>query len=357
MTDRARGLAMLTVAVVILSILTIVTLPGPTLFEDGPDGTIALQRVAADVGFDVSTGDDPPASGTFVLARDIRQQDDAEAVLRWAAAGNRLVLASPNSLMIELLEVEVAGRASGGFSGTDTLARDCDLPELRGVERIRVRVGDRRYELPSGARGCFVERDAAFLVVLDHGDGTVVLLGGETPLVNAHLRDADNALFALHVLGTDRDVRFGSIAPPPPGGGLWETLPNAARAILLGLLFGVVLLVAWSWRRLGRPVAESSVTTIGAGRLVDAVAGLYRESGDRTHVARRLQEHTLDRARRRNGLPPNAGPAEVATVLAAISTRERHDIERLLTRSPDDPGDLLVLARDLHDLHEELENR
>ncbi|MGH2683442.1 MAG: DUF4350 domain-containing protein [Actinomycetota bacterium] len=90
----SRRVVALWLAVVVLIGVLLVLVPR----GESADATLALRRFLAHAGVRISEGEAPPApGGTFVLLRDLRDDEDARALLRWAARGGRLVVADPSS--------------------------------------------------------------------------------------------------------------------------------------------------------------------------------------------------------------------------------------------------------------------
>ncbi len=357
---RRRAYLVLVAAIVVLTIVNVATAPGPTLAGDGPYGTLALERVATDLGFDVRRAPEPPDRGTFVLAHDLRSPSEAAELVDWARDGGRLVVADPGSAVLDLVDVRPARRASGAFTGTARLTPACDLPEVGGVTSIEVRASDLRLRPEDGvaAATCTDRPDRdPLLVVVPTGEGTVVLLGGASPLQNELLDRADNAMYALRLLGDGDLVVLGTAVAGRPPTGLWAALPDGGRALLVAGVLAALVVVAAAWRRLGVPLAESAPTPLASSGLVDAVAALYRESGDRAHVARRLQEHVADVVRRRTGMPQDTSTDDVARMLAELTGGDPTATRSTLTRVPDGEDDLVAVALDLHSLLETLESR
>ena len=282
-------------AIVVLLGMLVVMMPRA---ESG-ESTQALLRFLAGSGADVSAGGPPPSpGGTYVLLRDLRTREEARSLLDWAASGGRLVVADPASEVISLSGAEPEGPI--GLIGAKTLEPACIAGEVVGVRRIVARASD--HALRGDAfRSCF----GGLVLTRTHGRGSLVLLGGYTALTNEHLRQADNAMLALRLAGAGSTVVFGSPTPPQggaPPAGVWATLPDRARAMIVAVVVAAVAFAAVRGRRLGRPSSEEPVTPIPASELVRATSRLYRRGRSLGYAARLMRDATRARIGRRFGV-------------------------------------------------------
>jgi hypothetical protein len=265
------------------------------------ESTLALRRFLAESGFDVSNGGPPPEpSGTYVLLSDLRTRDEDRALLAWAAAGGRLVVADPRSNLVQLAGATLDDTVA--LVGAQTLAPSCPAEEAVGVRSIVVRASDRL--LRGGDR--FVSCYGGHLLVRAHDRGTVVLLGGLTSLTNEHLRNGDNAVFALRLAGSEGTVVFGPPLPAEAAGatsGVWAALPERAKIVIVALVLTAVAFAALRARRLGRPPVEEPIAPIPASELVRATSRLYRRGRSRGYAAALMRRATRARLGRRYGVP------------------------------------------------------
>jgi hypothetical protein len=305
----SRRMIVIWLAIVVLLGVLIVLMPRA---ESG-QSTLALRRFLADAGADVSAGGPPPSSGTYILLRDLRTREEARPLLDWAASGGRLVVADPASEVVSLAGARAEG--SVGLFGAQTLEPACLAGEVVGVRRIVARASDRTL---SGDP--FVSCFAGFALVRTHGRGSVVLLGGFTPFTNEHLRRADNALLALRLAGRGSTVVFGPPTTPrggAPAAGLWATLPDRARVMIVAVVVAAVAFAATRGRRLGRPSGEEPVTPIPASELVLATSRLYRRGRSLGYAAGLMRDATRARIGRRFGVE---GASEALPAITAAAT-------------------------------------
>jgi hypothetical protein len=297
------------------------------------ESTLALRRFLAGSGADVSEGGSPPSpGGTFVLLRDLRTREEARSLLDWASNGGRLVVADPASAVVSLAAAEAGGPI--GLIGAKTLEPACVAGEVVGVRRIVARASDRTL------RGePFVSCFGGLALIRAYGRGSVVLLGGFTALTNEHLRQADNALLALRLAGQGSSVVFGPPTPPQgraPAAGVWATLPDRAKAMIVGIVAAAIAFAAVRGRRLGRPFIEEPVTPIPASELVRATSRLYRRGRSLGYAARLMREATRARIGRRFGV--EGGNHELPAIAARATGISPERVEEALT-GPDPATD------------------
>jgi hypothetical protein len=325
-------------AIVVLAGLVLLT---PT--AEDPDATVAVRRFLANLGFEVVDDDAlPPVDRTLVLLHDVRGQGDAEALLTWAERGGQLIVADPASALVELAGAVPAGPA--GFAGTVELEPGCIAPAVVGVDRVAINASDMALAARDEALvSCFPTGDGAFLLTRRHGAGTVTLLGGSSPLTNALLAEADNAVLAAQLAAPGRTIVFGPPLPPGAAGtGVWEALPERVRAAIVAIVAAGVAFGLVRARRLGRPAVEEPIAPIPGSELVRAAARLYRRAraapyagrlmreGGAARVARSLRvagrDHGLtDALARASGLPP----ARVTDILEGPDPRSDEELINL----------------------------
>lgn len=338
-----RAIAWWSASVVVLTV-AVLALPRGERGED----TLALRRFLANAGFEVREGGEPPANGTFILVQDLRDERGARALLRWADEGGRLVIADPVSAVLPLVGAGPAG--SVGIVGEATLRPGCATVEVVGVDRIVARASDWALAGGPGFVGCFLGRDGAYLLTRRHGEGTIVILGGVTPLTNELLRSEDNAELAVRLAG-DGPVVFGTplAAAASSSGGLWASMPERARVVIVAIGLAAVTFAFVRGRRLGRPVDEAPIVPIPASELPLAVGRLYRRARAPGYAGRLMRQATRSRLARRT-----TGDVDADELIAALAPTTGWPVERLRTAlaGPDPASDdeLIRLGAELHDL-------
>jgi hypothetical protein len=314
------------------------------------DDTRAYRRYLAHAGYDVRDGGGPPETGTFILVRDLRDEGEAGALLRWAEAGGRLIVADPTSAVLPLAGTAPDGLV--GIVGGTTLRADCAAAEATGVDRIVARASDMTLAVAPAFVGCFGGRDGPYLVSGRYGDGSVVFLGGVSALTNELLRSEDNALLAIRLAGGGPQVVFGTPVPLVEGrssGGLWSSMPDRAKVVVLALCLAALVFAFVRGRRLGRPIAEAPIAPIPASELPRAVGRLYRRAKDPGYAGRRMREATTAKlARRATG---DVDPDALAASLQGTTGWSAERLQAALAGSdPATDEELIRLGAELHEL-------
>jgi hypothetical protein len=330
-----------------LAILALLVLLTPR--SEDPDSTLALRRYLENLGVEVSERDGLPIDGgTLVLLADIRGPDEAQPILDWVGAGGDLVVADPMSSIVEM--VGGSAGATLGFGGALDLKPGCVAPAVVGVDRVVARATDLVLVAGDPALvSCFPVGNGALLLTRAYGEGTVTLLGGSSAFTNALLREADNAVFAAGVMGSGSEVVFGPPATAVPGSsGLWDTLPDRARAAVWAIIAAVVAFALVRARRLGQPMVEEPIAPIPGSELVRAAGRMYRRARATAYAGTLMRQATVARMSRRFG---TAGAHDLSGAVARASGLPRERIEEILAgRDPRDDAELMTLGTDLERL-------
>ena len=307
--------------VLLLVVVAVTVRPAPT--GDGPGATTLLRRFLEVRGVAVSEADDPQDGSTFFLSHDLRTARQAGPVLEWVLGGGRLVVADPASAILGRAGMRSSRVPVSGFVPEQRLRPGCVSPATVGVERIVVGALDGLFR-PAAGLGCFPRDEGAYMVTRAHGTGTIVGLGGVTPLTNEFLDDEDDVALAWNLLGSGGPVIFGTAAPPgaTTSEGLWALMPDAARAIVLQLAGAGVLFALARGRRFGRPIEEAVPSPIPATELVLATGELYRRARATGHAAKVLEGRFRARTGRRLGLGPRPDRAGLGRAVAEATGEE-----------------------------------
>jgi hypothetical protein len=344
-----RAVLLSVVAVVFLAVLFTLMPRG-----EGAEATLALRRFLANTGLRVLDADVPPrGGGSFVLLRDLRDQDDAGDLLRWARRGGRLVVADPSSKILSLSGTTQANPVA--LMGHETLEPSCMTEEVVGVAQIVVTASDWMLAPDDSFVSCFPSGDGSFVVVREYGQGKLVFVGGSSTFTNELLRSRDNALMARRLVGSGPEVVFGPPFPRSaggPSGGLWTLVPSRAKVLIIGLGLGAVAFALVRGRRLGRPVLEEPLAPIPAGELVRAAARLYRRGRTTQYAGRLMRQATLARIASRLGAASD--PSELPAVAAASGMSPDRLEEALSGPDPSSDQELIRLGRLLHEVERRL---
>jgi len=330
----------------------IVVLAGLVLLTprtEAPQSMDALRRFLGSLGYDVSEGAGlPPAGGTFVIVEDVRRPDEAQAILEWVQDGGHLVVTDPMSEFLGPLGGTSA--ATIGFIGTQELAPGCVSPAVVGVERVVVRATDRVLESADPAVvSCFPVGDGAFLLTRDLGDGRLTVIGGPSAFTSAMLRDEDNAVLAAGLAGPGQEVVFGPPASSAPGPiGLWDALPDGARAAVVGIATAAVAFALVRARRLGRPAVEEPIAPIPGSELVRAAGRMYRQARATGYAGTLMRRAAAARLSRRLG---GVGTHDLVATMARASGLPQDRVGEILGgREPRSDEELMELGAELEGL-------
>lgn len=304
----ARSTRRLAVAGALLVVLAVVVGGRPAAAPDpldptsaAPDGLLGLVRLLEGRGVEVAVTDvlpgDPADPHVRVLVPlDVRDEQRRRRLERYLEAGGTVVVAGSGAAWTGLAP---APAPVGDALGSVGRPAGCSLAALDAVERAEHR-GWAGYEVPTSATGCFLTGSdpvTAWLVVQRRGAGTLVTIGSASPLTNALLDRADNAVLAAALLGPPPGDRLVVLPRPPVGAGevplatlLGELLPVGTAAAALLLALAAVLAVVARARRLGAPVPDPRPPVLPAAELASSLATLIERSGGRADAARRLRQ-------------------------------------------------------------------
>lgn len=336
-----RRRLVVTAAVVVLAVLVVLT----PRTED-PDATLSLRRYLENLGLDVREGEGlPPVGGTLVLVEDLRTPDEAQPILDWVDGGGHLVVTDPDSAIVGM----VGGFAGAtiGFAGVEELEPRCITPAVVGVDSIVTRSTDGILASDDPAIvSCFPVGDGALMLTRGHGEGSVTLIGGASAFTNALLREADNAVLAAGVAGLGPEIVFGPPATAVPGAmGIWDALPDGARAAVVAIVAAAAAFALVRARRLGRPAVEEPIAPIPGGELVRAAGRMYRRARATAYAGALMRRAAVSRMSRRLGA---AGTHDLSGALARASGLPQDRVEEILTgRDPRDDDELMELGAEL----------
>jgi len=402
-------------ALLAVAVLVVVVLSGRQSSEvpfdidsSRPAGYRALATLVRDRGATVSSisarsllDDDQPPTGAgevLVVPRpDLMGEREFDSVMDAARGGALVVLGERRTVVSD----DGAGEQPfGAFAGAgvfpdrilaDTPAAptrqgDCEIARLVGLGPI-----DTAFASPlpavgeppgtgsgSEARTCYGDLSGSYVTEQQVGSGSLVTLGSPYLWVNSRLwpdkenggEPLDNAAMGLRLLGPSADgasvgTRITFVdAVASPG-----TMPNGTQSpmelIPVGVKLGLVQMLAafgiyswWRARRLGSVMAESMPVEIAGSELVVAVGDLLRRKGSPQRAADVLRADARRELARRLGVPPDAPPAAVVSVVAGRSNRSPDELRGALADAPVTGADQLVrLAATLSDIRQEvLEN-
>jgi hypothetical protein len=325
--------------------------------SDGPLGTSALVSLLDDLGAAVDLSPGLPDAGDDValLLEDSLDDGQLEAVLAWVREGGRLVVTDPSSRLLpplaaaDLRESLATGPVERGVCSIDALA---DVDEVEGGAAVR-------YDTVGADGTCLGTADAAFVVLLRLGAGTVTGVGGAAFLTNDVLATRDNAVLAVSLLAPAPGTSVRVVEAPLPAGGGDDTLvdlvPDGVRRLLLQLAVAFGLYALWRGIRLGRPVPERQPVEVAGSELVRATGRLLSRGGAPGPAADALRQGLRRRLRPRLGIPADAS---AESMVEAVVARSPLDAELVRTALDDRPvtsdAELVAVARAVSSVHQEV---
>lgn len=268
--------------------------------------------------------------------------DDGAAAARFVAAGGRVVLGGVTATpFLRALTGDPVQWASDGARRAGALV---PVPETTGVRGVEASGGGRYAEV-GGLLPVLGGRGSPIALVGTVGRGSIVALADPSIVQNARLARADNAAFALGIVGGSRRavVFVESVHGFGSSTGL-AALPATWKWAALGVLVAVVLGM-WSFgQRFGPPEDERRSLRPPRQAYVDALAAdLARARTDPASAAGPLVAAGRRRLHDRLHLGAGATDAEVRSAAAAAGL-EVEEVEPLL-RPPTSDDDLLAVGR------------
>ncbi len=274
---------------------------------------------------------------TLVMADPDRlEQDDAEAVLAFAQRGGRLVLLGESTTP---LLAPVAGGEVGWEDGGPPTARPvAGAPEAAGVTVVRTGRSGRYRELGRLRpllRGTADGGDAVVAATAPFGAGEVVAVADSAIVTNERLAQADNASFALGLVGDDRPVRFAEVVHGYGRATGLGALPSRWRWAAAGLAVAALIGMWASGQRFGPPEDRRRRLAPARREHVDAVAAALARTNRPDAAVEPLRAAVRRAALARTGLGPEATDAQLLDAAAATGL-SRTDLETALAPADGD---------------------
>lgn len=334
------------IAAAVLGLAVLVVL---TPQSEDPNATAALRRFLGALGYEVTDGDGlPSADGTLVLIEDVRSPEEVRPILDWVERGGHLVVTFADSAVVAMVGGSVG--ATIGFMGEQVLEPGCMAPAVVDVGRLAVSATDRVLRSTDPVViSCFPVADGALLLTRAYGDGRVTLMGGASAFTNALLLAEDNAVLAAAVMGSGREVVFGppGVSAPAPTG-IWDAMPEGARAAVVAVVVAAVAFALVRARRLGRPMLEEPIAPIPGSELVRAAGRMYRRAGATAYAGGLMRRAAVARMMRRLGA---TDARDLPGAIARASGLPPERVEEILTGGdPRNDDELMELGAELEGL-------
>src|SRR5579871_2110029 len=251
----AAGVVLLNVLLVTLRNISGGTPGGPesSSYATGADGVAAYASLLLRAGHVVVRERRPPSKveldpgdTAVVLDPQFVERADLQSLERFVAEGGRLVASESAPWLRAPLPTPELG--SDGHTNVATLA---PIPELAGVRTVVTSDGA-RWKSPGPTLPSLGDAIGPLLLAAQLGPGRLLLLSDDSPLQNRNLAKADNAQFALGLVGgaARRVVFFENFHGYGTGNGL-SAIPFSWRVALLIEAAAMLTFVLARLRRLG----------------------------------------------------------------------------------------------------------
>ncbi len=361
--------ALLVVAVAIIMLLLVRARPEAEPFDprsSDPLGTRGLVLLLEQQGATVDiarSAPEPGATSRVLVLQDRLNDSQRQALLQFVEAGGLVVMADPESSMLDGLAVArtIEGEVPN-FAGNDPLEQlnvpldFCDVPALALLRGLFVTTGS-RFEVPDDARSCFAADGDAFAVATVYGSGLIVQLGDNELFTNHLLRYADNGPLATALLAPTADARISILlgeeaakSTADIGTGektLSDLLRPSVWMALAQLALAFIIFATARAVRPGRPVREPEQVPIAGSELVVATGTLMRRARHAERAGWMLRGNLYRALGRRYHLPANASIEALDEVVAANTSLPAGHVAAVLQRDVHDDKGLLELSNSL----------
>ncbi|EPR77607.1 putative secreted protein [Leifsonia rubra CMS 76R] len=357
-------------SVALVSLTTVGTaVEGPPLDPTSPreSGTLALAEVLRDQGVEVTvtaslndtreaiaeTGESTLFFSNFEGYLTDSQVEEAAGLAR------TVVLADPDLAALLAVAPEVA--QAGASSGTVTTA--CAPPLVPTAAEITAGPSNLRViDTDADATACYGNDDDGFgLVSLNRGTTELLLIGATDALTNGDIALADNAAFALQLLGQhDSLIWYTPSFVDVSGSGEGQTFDELAPDWVLPAVWLTILTLLtaalWRGRRFGPLVIEKLPVTVRSSETMQGRARLYEKTAARLHTLDALRIGSLRRLAAVCGMASTASVDDVINRIGPLITQPVAQLRTLLVdASPTSDGELLALSDELLSLEQRVE--
>ncbi len=364
MTDRARRIRnRLVAAVAVLVLLNVALAAANELLPSGridgdagssfvttPAGSAAWFELLRRTGLQPErltspmSDSDLDLSVTLVIA-DVWYADgpSVEAVRDFVRKGGRAVVATPEGwvgdvadALLDSRPAELASPLSSTFvpTGSDLAVRGVSVVESAGVQVWAA--------APESEQILVNDTGEALAVTYPLGEGTVVLVADSSVFSNEYLDEADNAAFAVAVLG-DRPAVFDEYSHGYIDDLVTEPLlPRSWRWTLYLLAAATVVFLIAAGRRLGPPERATRRLPPPRRWFIESLATTLGRT-DLTEATEPLRLETLRRLLTKTGLGADASPEDIMSAGVALGI-SGSDLQALL-RPAENQEDAMAVAR------------
>ena len=363
------ALFLLSVAIVSMNLVG-TAVEGPPLDPTSPheSGTQALVEVLRQQGVDVivttslnDTRDALTESGNstlFFSNFDGYLTDDQTAEASGLAS--TVVLAEPGIAALLAVAPEVAN--AGTRVGTVTA--ECSSPLASKAPEITAGPSSLRIiDSDAEAIGCYGNDNLGYgLISLDRDNTQLLLLGATTALTNGDITTADNASFALRVLGQHDTLVWytPSFADVSDSGGVKtydELAPDWVLPVVWLTALTLFAAALWRGRRFGPLAIEKLPVTVRSSETMQGRARLYEKTAARLHTLDALRIGSIRRLAALCGMASTASVDDVINRIAPLIDQPVAQLRGLLIDvAPANDNDLLALSDELLTLEQRVES-
>lgn len=318
--------------------------PGST----AANGTAAWMELLDRNGIEVRRAERPdvlgePGAALVILDPEDASPRDARRIADAVSGGAQLVVVGEGAASV--LDLMLDRPPQWSPVGSDEAEAVGTAPEVDGVSQVRAAGEGSWADL--GASDPLLQGDRRVVAATAAvGAGRIVLLADPSIVQNAFLGDADNAVFALRIVGQARSVVVAEPAVSSGETGL-AAIPARWKLALAGLVVAFLVGAVAAGRRIGPPDPPASQRQPPRRTFVDAI-GLALERTRRPEVSLEpLRARARAQLAERAGLATDVGdddlraaaarlgwpPDEIAAVLAPVTHDRALVAGRALARS------------------------
>jgi len=259
---------------------------------------------------------DPGATAFVVEPATLTAAENAE-LLRFATEGGRLVVGGSDPFYVKSLRDRAPDWSPDGRN------RYRQIDPALGAVRVVDAEGHGSWSDPGSGRVVASDGRTTLATAERVGSGGMFFLADVSPLDNGHLARADNAAFALGLVGeTGRPVVFvEGVHGFGEDRGL-GALPDAWK-VALALVAVAAVVFAWSRaRRFGPPDRPSRDLPPARAEYVGALAVTLERTHDPEHALAPMQQWARDRIARMAHLSPDATAEQLDRAAIALGCSE-----------------------------------
>jgi hypothetical protein len=362
------ALFLLSVALVSLNLVG-TAVDGPPLDPTSPreSGTLALAEVLRQQGVDVivTTGlnetraalAEASESTLFLTNFDGFLTD--KQIADTSDLAPTVIIAGPG--ITELLAV--APEVANAGTRVGTVPAQCPSPLVSQAPEISAGPSSLRIiDNESGAVGCYGNDELGFgLISIDRGSTHLVLLAATNALTNGAITTADNAAFALRLLGHNDTLVWytPSFDDLSDAGGIKtydELSPDWVTPVVWLIVLTLLTAAIWRGRRFGPLVIEKLPVTVRSNETMQGRARLYEKTAARLHTLDSLRIGSIRRLATLCGMASTASIDDVINRISPLIDQPVAQLRQLLVDArPTNDSELLSFSDELLALEQRVE--